>query len=154
LLLSADLLSSPLSGGAGAGDDSGRPWREVHKTLAHSMKERLEPYRSKALLEREPHEMRGSYDECRFWVKITSRTAIDDDPMRNTGKITFDTKHSGLTFIPGDRLAVMLNNSWLDVEVCRLSFWGSGAQLSTMASFQGNCRHSGLNRLARRQCSP
>ncbi|KAJ6566665.1 hypothetical protein B0H19DRAFT_1138343 [Mycena capillaripes] len=104
------------NGGAGATDDSGRPWREVHKTLAHSMKERLEPYRSKALLEREPHEMRGSYDECRFWVKITSRTTIDDDPMRNTGKITLDTKHSGLTFIPGDRLAVMLNNSWSDVE--------------------------------------
>lgn len=106
------------SGGAGSTDDSGRPWREVHKTLAASMKERLEPYRSKALLEREPHEMRGSYDECRFSVKISARTAIDDDPDRTTCKITLDIKNSGLTFIPGDRLAIMLQNSWADIEAC------------------------------------
>ncbi|KAJ7366647.1 hypothetical protein DFH08DRAFT_909834 [Mycena albidolilacea] len=99
------------NGGAGATDDSGRPWHEVHTTLTHSMKEHLEPYRSesKAFLKHEPHEMCGSYDKCQFWVKITSHTAIDDDPMRNTSRITFDTKHSGLTFILGDRLIVSLS---------------------------------------------
>jgi hypothetical protein len=37
LLLSADLLFSPLSGGAGSADDSGCPWREVHKTPGNEL---------------------------------------------------------------------------------------------------------------------
>ncbi|KAK1218358.1 hypothetical protein PQX77_018956 [Marasmius sp. AFHP31] len=102
------------NGNAGASDNVGRPWQEVHRTLAESMKERLEPYRSKAVLDVEPHEMRGTYDECRFWAKITSRESIDDDPHRVTGKVTFDLKNVGLTFIPGDRLAIMPLNSWSD----------------------------------------
>ncbi|KAL0577411.1 hypothetical protein V5O48_004576 [Marasmius crinis-equi] len=104
------------NGNAGATDTAGRPWQEVHKTLAESMKERLEPYRSKAVLDVEPHEMRGTYDECRFWTKIVKREAIDDDPHRVTGKVTFDLKNVGLTFIPGDRLALMPLNSWSDIE--------------------------------------
>ncbi|KAG7085882.1 hypothetical protein E1B28_003416 [Marasmius oreades] len=104
------------NGNAGAADAAGRPWQEVHRTLADSMKERLEPYRSKAVLDIEPHEMRGSYDECRFWAKIVKRESIDDDPNRATGKVTFDLKNVGLTFIPGDRLALMPMNSWNDIE--------------------------------------
>jgi hypothetical protein len=33
------------NGNAGAGDNAGRPWEEVHKTLSDSMKERLDPFR-------------------------------------------------------------------------------------------------------------
>ena len=85
------------------------------------MKERLEPFRSQAVLDIEPHEMRGTYDECRFWAKIVKRSNVDDDPHRATGKVTFDLKNLGLTFIPGDRLAIMPLNSWSDVEVSQLS---------------------------------
>ncbi|KAG8776015.1 hypothetical protein FRC16_004643, partial [Serendipita sp. 398] len=80
------------------------------------MKERLEPYRRTGSLDVQPHEMRGTYDECRFLAKIIKRSAIDDDVHRSTGQVTFDLKNVGLTFIPGDRLAVMPLNSWLDVE--------------------------------------
>lgn len=89
----------------------------VHKTLADSMKERLEPFRSRNSLDMEPHETRGTYEECRFWARIISRESIDDDPHRSTGKVTFDVKNLGLTFIPGDRLAIMPLNSWTDIEV-------------------------------------
>jgi hypothetical protein len=81
------------------------------------MKERLEPYRRVGSLDVEPHEMRGTYDECRFLAKIIKRSSIDDDPHRTTGQVTFDLKNVGLTFIPGDRLAVMPLNAWSDVEV-------------------------------------
>ncbi|KAG8813411.1 hypothetical protein FRB91_002732 [Serendipita sp. 411] len=104
------------NGGAGSSDTLGRPWQMVHKTLADSMKERLEPYRRTGSLDVQPHEMRGTYDECRFLAKIIKRSAIDDDVHRSTGQVTFDLKNVGLTFIPGDRLAVMPLNSWLDVE--------------------------------------
>jgi len=97
------------------------------------MKERLEPFRgrpsssssdsqsmpsSQSLsLSVQPHEMRGTYDECRFWAKIINRTSIDDDPHRSTGKVSIDVRNTGLTFIPGDRLAIMPLNSWTDIEV-------------------------------------
>jgi hypothetical protein len=105
------------SGGAGATDNVGRPWQTVHKTLADSMKERLEPFRRPGSLDVQPHEMRGTYDECRFIAKIIKRSSIDDDPRRATGQVTFDLKNIGLTFIPGDRLAIMPLNSWADIEV-------------------------------------
>ncbi|CCA74881.1 related to nitric-oxide synthase, salivary gland [Serendipita indica DSM 11827] len=104
------------NGGAGSSDTVGRPWQTVHKTLADSMKERLEPYRGAESLDVQPQEMRGTYDECRFLAKIVKRTSIDDDPHRSTGQVTFDLENVGLTFIPGDRLAVMPLNSWSDVE--------------------------------------
>ncbi|PVF96909.1 hypothetical protein CPB86DRAFT_708145 [Serendipita vermifera] len=104
------------NGGAGASDNIGRPWQTVHRTLADSMKERLEPYRRVGSLDVEPHEMRGTYDECRFLARIINRSSIDDDPHRSTGQVTFDLKNVGLTFIPGDRLAVMPLNAWADVE--------------------------------------
>ena len=109
------------SGGAGFSDTAGRPWQTVHKTLADSMKERLEPYRRAGSLDVQPQEMRGTYDECRFLAKIIKRAAVDDDPHRSTGQVTFDLKNLGLTFIPGDRLAVMPLNSWSDVEVSRFN---------------------------------
>ncbi|KAG8805281.1 hypothetical protein FRC17_005592, partial [Serendipita sp. 399] len=104
------------NGGAGSSDSIGRPWQTVHKTLADSMKERLEPYRRVGSLDVQPQEMRGTYDECRFLAKIIKRSTIDDDPYRSTGQVTFDLKNVGLTFIPGDRLAVMPLNAWEDVE--------------------------------------
>lgn len=112
------------NGGAGATDNVGRPWQEVHRTLADSMKERLEPFRAEGSQDVQPHEIRGTYDECRFWAKISQRSTIDDDPRRSTGKVTFDLHNVGLTFIPGDRLAVMPLNAWSDVEVSP-SFWAS-----------------------------
>ncbi|KAK1221676.1 hypothetical protein PQX77_015506 [Marasmius sp. AFHP31] len=53
-------------------------------------------------------------------AKITSRESIDCDPHRVTGKVTFDLKNVGLTFISGDRPAIMPLNLWSDVEASSL----------------------------------
>ncbi|KAI0399431.1 cytochrome b5-like Heme/Steroid binding domain-containing protein [Xylaria palmicola] len=74
------------NGASGAADRS-RPWEETHKQFSEAMKERLEPHRG--TLEVEPHQMR-----------VLSRSFVDSDPSRS------------VTFMPGDRLAVMPLNSW------------------------------------------
>lgn len=96
------------NGNAGAGDSDGRPWEEVHHTLSDSMKERLSPYRGEVKVE--PHQMRGSFEECRFLARILDRQPIDSDPSRSTSMVTFDLAETGITFQPGDRLAVMPMN--------------------------------------------
>jgi hypothetical protein len=101
------------------------------------MKERLEPFRSLSSLEIQPHEMRGTYDECRFWAKIIDRRTIDDDPHRNTAQVRFDVANLGLTFIPGDRLAIMPLNSWSDIEVRTVLFCCDDCFLSTAQKIVG-----------------
>ncbi|PVH94808.1 hypothetical protein DM02DRAFT_675942 [Periconia macrospinosa] len=96
------------NGNAGSGDTDGRAWEEVHRTLSDSMKERLDPYRGEVKVQ--PHEMRGSFEECRFLAKISDRQNIDNDHERLTGMVTFDLHNTGITFQPGDRLAVMPTN--------------------------------------------
>ncbi|KAF2682379.1 hypothetical protein K458DRAFT_405660 [Lentithecium fluviatile CBS 122367] len=93
------------NGNAGAGDSDGRAWEEVHRTLSDSMKERLDPYRGEVKVQ--PHQMRGSFEECRFQARILDRQGIDQDPNRTTGMVTFDLHNTGITFQPGDRLAIM-----------------------------------------------
>ncbi|CAE6413301.1 unnamed protein product [Rhizoctonia solani] len=124
------------NGNAGASDTAGRPWQEVHRTLAASMLERLEPFRrgvpvaagsaptSIASDKQEvtpwmspsPHEWRGTFEECRFQARMAARNSIDDDEARSTGRVTIDLRDSGLNFAPGDRLAIMPLNSWRVVE--------------------------------------
>lgn len=93
------------------------------------MKERLDPYRGEVKVQ--PHEMRGSFEECRFQARIMDRQQIDNDQDRSTGMVTFDLHNTGITFQPvsispyailwihwmtvlmstqGDRLAVMPAN--------------------------------------------
>ncbi|KAF2021694.1 sulfite reductase flavo protein alpha-component [Aaosphaeria arxii CBS 175.79] len=104
------------NGNAGAGDSEGRAWEEVHRTLSDSMKERLDPYRGEVKVQ--PHEMRGSFEECRFQAKILDRQNVDADPQRSTGMVTFDLHNTGITFQPGDRLAVMpINPSYETAKV-------------------------------------
>lgn len=105
---------SETNGNAGSSDSVGRPWEEVHKTLSESMRERLEPFRGKVTLQ--PHELRGTFDECRFKARILSRSFIDSDPSRSTGMVTFGLEDTGITFQPGDRLAFMPLNSWSEVS--------------------------------------
>lgn len=124
------------NGNAGAADTAGRPWQQVHKTLAASMLERLEPFRrgipvvaasastsvtsdkqqATPWMSPAPHEWRGTFEECRFRARIASRNSIDDDETRATGRVTIDMRDSGLNFAPGDRLAIMPLNSWRTVE--------------------------------------
>ncbi|KAH9894721.1 sulfite reductase flavoprotein alpha-component [Xylariomycetidae sp. FL2044] len=87
-----------------------RPWEETHKQFSEAMKERLEPFRGKVTCE--PHEMRGTFEECRFRSKILSRQFVDNDPGRSIAMVTLDLQDTGITFQPGDRLAVMPLNSW------------------------------------------
>jgi len=98
------------NGASGASDDAGRPWEEVHRQFSEAMKERLEPYRGTNLVD--PNEMRGSFEECRYKSRIIDRTFVDSDPKRSLAMVTLDLRDTGITFQPGDRLAVMPLNSW------------------------------------------
>ncbi|KAK1974673.1 sulfite reductase flavoprotein alpha-component [Colletotrichum cereale] len=98
------------NGASGASDDSGRPWEEVHRQFSDAMKERLEPYRGDIPVE--PHEMRGTFEECRYRSRILARSFVDSDRERSIAMVTLDLHNTGITFQPGDRLAVMPLNSW------------------------------------------
>jgi len=102
------------NGNAGSGDTEGRAWEEVHKTLSESMRERLDPYHGQLSIQ--PHEMRGSFEECRFKAQIVDRQIIDHDPARSTAMVTIDLQNTGITFQPGDRLAVMPVNSASEIS--------------------------------------
>ncbi|QRW21751.1 indoleamine 2,3-dioxygenase [Rhizoctonia solani] len=124
------------NGNAGAADTVGRPWQQVHRTLAASMLERLEPFRrgipvsdgstSASTISNKqdiapwmspaPHEWRGTYEECRFRARVIARNSIDDDEDCSASKVTIGLHNSGLNFAPGDRLAIMPLNSWKVVE--------------------------------------
>lgn len=97
-----------LSGAA----DASRPWEETHKQFSEAMKERLEPHRG--ALPVEPHEMRGTFEECRYVTRVANRSHVDSDPARSIGLVTLDLQETGITFMPGDRLAVMPLNSWVE----------------------------------------
>lgn len=96
--------------GASGAAGTGRPWEETHKQFSEAMKERLEPYRSDVSVE--PHQMRGSFAECRYKAKILGRSFVDNDADRGIAMVTLDIQDTGITFQPGDRLAVMPLNSW------------------------------------------
>jgi sulfite reductase alpha subunit-like flavoprotein len=99
--------------GSGAASIQYRPWEEVHRSLGEAIKERRAPYADVTV---EPHETRGTFEECQFNARIVSRQSIDEDPFRKTAKVTMDISNSGITFAPGDRIAVMPLNSWSDIE--------------------------------------
>ena len=105
----AETNSSP-----GCAHAQGRIWENTHKLLSDAMKERMAPYRSH--ISGEPHEWRGSFEECRYKARIISRENIDKDLSRTTAKVTLDISNTGVTFAPGDRLTIMPSNSWSDME--------------------------------------
>lgn len=96
--------------GASGAADAGRPWEETHKQFSEAMKERLAPYRADIPVE--PHQMRGTFEECRYKAKALARSYVDSDPKRGIAMVTLDIQDTGITFQPGDRLAVMPLNSW------------------------------------------
>ncbi len=99
------------NGLSGAPDANAKPWEETHKQFSEAMKERLEPYRGNMDDMVEPHEMRGSFQECRYSSRVIGRSFVDNDPTRSTAMVTLDLEDTGITFQPGDRLAVMPLNS-------------------------------------------
>lgn len=98
--------------GASGAADAGRPWEETHKQFSEAMKERLEPYRTDTSVE--PHAMRGTFEECRYKTRILERSFVDGDAKRSMARVTLDLVNTGITFQPGDRLAVMPLNSWME----------------------------------------
>ncbi|KAI0423459.1 cytochrome b5-like Heme/Steroid binding domain-containing protein [Xylaria sp. FL1042] len=96
--------------GASGASDKMRPWEETHRQFSEAMKERLEPYRG--ALDVEPHQMRGTFEECRYISRVLNRSSVDSDPSRTIALVTLDLQETGITFMPGDRLAVMPLNSW------------------------------------------
>ena len=97
------------NGASGAGD-ADRPWEETHRQFSDAMKERLKPYRGDVKVE--PHEMRGTFEECRYLSHVLSRSPVDSDHARTVGLVTLDIRNTGITFAPGDRLAIMPLNNW------------------------------------------
>lgn len=100
------------NGQSGAPDSQGRPWEETHKAFSDAMKERLEPYRGS--LDLEPHQIRGTFGECRYTSRVIGRYFVDQDSERSIAKVTLDIQRTGITFQPGDRLAVMPLNNWIE----------------------------------------
>lgn len=100
------------NGNSGSSNSNERPWEETHKAFSDSMKERLEPFRG--TLHVEPHQMRGTFAECRFKSHILSTSFVDNDPDRAIANVTLDIQNTGITFQPGDRLALMPLNSWME----------------------------------------
>ncbi|GKT60625.1 NADPH-ferrihemoprotein reductase [Colletotrichum tofieldiae] len=96
--------------GASGAADGERPWEETHRQFSEAMKERLEPYRG--TLPVEPHQMRGTFEECRYVTRVLNRSFVDSDPKRSIAMVTLDIRETGITFAPGDRLAVMPLNGW------------------------------------------
>ncbi|KAK1654596.1 cytochrome b5-like Heme/Steroid binding domain-containing protein [Colletotrichum phormii] len=96
--------------GASGASDGERPWEETHRQFSEAMKERLEPYRGKLAIE--PHQMRGTFEECRYVTRVLNRSFVDSDPSRSIAMVTLDIRETGITFAPGDRLAVMPLNGW------------------------------------------
>ncbi|OTA80529.1 hypothetical protein M434DRAFT_37948 [Hypoxylon sp. CO27-5] len=109
LEIAAKIGRTETNGLSGAGDAS-RPWEETHRQFSDAMKERLEPYRGS--LPVEPHQMRGSFEECRYVTRVLNRSNVDTDTTRSIALVTLDIQDTGITFMPGDRLAVMPLNSW------------------------------------------
>ncbi|KAL1836788.1 hypothetical protein VTJ49DRAFT_4645 [Mycothermus thermophilus] len=101
------------NGLSGAPDSNARPWEETHRQFSESMKERLEPFRG--TIDIEPNEMRGTFAECRYRSRILSRSFVDSDPNRSVAMVTMDLHNTGITFQPGDRLAIMPLNSWAEI---------------------------------------
>ncbi|KFX91698.1 hypothetical protein V490_05776 [Pseudogymnoascus sp. VKM F-3557] len=100
------------NGNSGFSDVNSKPHEETHKAFSDAMKERLEPHRGNLHLE--PHEMRGSFAECRYKSTVISRSLVDSDPERSIARVILDIQDTGITFQPGDRLAIMPLNSWLE----------------------------------------
>ncbi|KAL6711467.1 hypothetical protein ACN47E_004401 [Coniothyrium glycines] len=98
--------------GASGAANGLRPWEQTHEEFSAAMKERLEPFRGNRNIE--PHEMRGTFEECRYRARILSRNFVDNDPKRSIAMVTLDIQDTGITFQPGDRLAVMPMNSWTE----------------------------------------
>jgi len=98
--------------GASGAADAMRPWEQTHKEFSEAMKERLEPFRGQRDIE--PHEMRGTFEECRYRGRILSRNHVDTDSNRSIAMVTLDIQETGITFQPGDRLAIMPMNNWTE----------------------------------------
>ncbi|ORY62605.1 sulfite reductase flavo protein alpha-component [Pseudomassariella vexata] len=98
------------NGASGQAGAKQRPWEETHKQFSEAMKERLEPYRGNIAVE--PHQMRGTFEECRYKTRILSRSFVDNDVDRSISMVTLDIQDTGITFQPGDRLAIMPLNTW------------------------------------------
>jgi len=100
------------NGLSGNTDPEGKPWEETHRQFSEAMKERLEPFRGDITVE--PNEMRGTFEECRYRSRVLSRSFVDTDPNRSIAMVTLDLQNTGVTFQPGDRLAVMPLNTWAE----------------------------------------
>ncbi|KAK4442883.1 alpha subunit of putative sulfite reductase [Podospora aff. communis PSN243] len=100
------------NGLSGSSDPEGKPWEETHRQFSEAMKERLLPFRGEIAVE--PNEMRGTFEECRYRSRVLSRSFVDTDPNRSIAMVTLDLQNTGVTFQPGDRLAVMPLNSWAE----------------------------------------
>jgi sulfite reductase alpha subunit-like flavoprotein len=58
--------------------------------------------------------MRGSFADCRYKSRVLNRSFVDMDTTRAIAMVTLHIQETGITFQPGDRLAIMPLNSWME----------------------------------------
>lgn len=82
--------------GASGAADATRPREQTYAEFSEAMKERLEPFRGHRDIE--PHEMRGTFEECRYRGRILNRNFVDADLKRSIAMVTLDIQETGITF--------------------------------------------------------
>jgi sulfite reductase alpha subunit-like flavoprotein/glutaredoxin/glutathione S-transferase len=76
----------------------------------------MTPWRHPGFEDSSAGAVRGTFRECPFAAKIRSRTRISQDPAAVTRQVTIDINGTGITYHPGDRLAIMPQNTMDDVR--------------------------------------
>ena len=95
-------------------DDRG--WEVVHDVLQKARIDRMQPWSHEYQGDVPCPTIRGTFLECPFSAKIKDRKAIDNDETGTTRRVTIDLKGTGITYLPGDRIAVLPEN--LPSDVC------------------------------------
>eukprot|EP00736_Rhodelphis_marinus_P010532 Rmarinus@m.4439 len=94
------------NGGALTGSNS---WDALHAELEKSRVERFETYYGSDGKTVSAND-RGTYCECPFAATVVSRESIDQDPNGTVRKVVLSIRGSGMTYDPGDRIALLPTN--------------------------------------------
>lgn len=95
-------------------DDRG--WEVVHDQFQKARMERMQIKYQRCEDSWCVPTVRGTFLECPWSAKIKERNIIDKDDTGTTRKVTIDLEGTGITYLPGDRLTVLPENSPLDVQ--------------------------------------
>ena len=87
-----------------------RGWEVVHDILGKARIDRLSAWRQFSDITSPSDEIRGTFHECPFEARIKERIRITGDELSTTRRVVIDLKGTGITYLPGDRLAILPEN--------------------------------------------